>query len=143
MKSIKQKGLTIDEIQVGDSAVMTTELAEDKVIGFARISGDDNPVHFDEVYAKSSVFGKRIVHGMLVASQFSEILGTVLPGYGCIYMSQDLKFLAPVYIGDKVIAECIVTEVNKARRKVTLSTVCTKEDGTLVIEGTAIVRPRE
>ena len=129
---------TIDTIQLGDSASFTKTVTETDIILYAGISGDFNPAHIDSEHAKDSMFGQRIAHGMLSASFISNVLGTQLPGPGTIYMSQSLKFLSPVHIGDTVTATVTVTSVDE-RRRATLDTICTNQDGVQLVKGEALV----
>lgn len=118
----------------GDSFHNRVIYSEDRVIAFSNISGDRNPIHLNEEYAKQTVFGSRIVHGMLVASQISACLAKI---EGAIYMSQTLNFLKPVYIGDEV--KCNVTVTKIEGSKAHLKTFCSN-DKYVVIEGTAIIK---
>jgi 3-hydroxybutyryl-CoA dehydratase len=113
-------------------------VTEADVVGFAGVSGDTNPIHLHEGFARSTRFGQRIAHGMLSGSFISTVVGTKLPGPGSIYVSQTLNFTAPVSIGDTVTAVCTVTEVNQERRRVTLKTQCLSGDK-VVIDGEATV----
>lgn len=106
------------------------------VLGFAQISGDDNPVHLDENHAKMSVFGRRIAHGMLTASFISKVFGVNFPGPGCIYLSQTLKFIKPVFIGDRVVITVKVIKVNVDRSRLEFATVCIVNKDS-VLTGTA------
>lgn len=124
-------------MEVGMSASRTRTITGHEVALFAEATGDENPLHLDEAYAAGTQFGRPIAHGMLVASLISAVLANDLPGPGALYASQTLRFPAPVYVGETVTA---VVEVIKVRsRTVTLGTTCTKADGTLVIEGEAVV----
>ncbi len=134
-------GKTIDELQIGESAEFSKTIAESDVYLYAGITGDFNPAHINEEYAKKTFFETRIAHGMLPAGFISAILGTRLPGPGTIYLKQDLKFLAPVRIGDTITARVEVTEVNRDKKKVRLRTTCTNQDGTVVLDGEAVVSP--
>ena len=133
-----RRGLTIDELAVGMSAVFSRRIAEGDVIGFAEISGDDNPVHLDEEYARATAFGGRIVHGILSAGLISAAIAGRLPGPGTVYLQQNLMFRAPVRLGDRVEAHVTVTELIPARNRVRLATTCLVGD-TVVIEGDALV----
>lgn len=106
---------------------------------FAEISGDRNPVHLDDAFAAQTQFGRRIVHGMLVAGLISAVLGTRLPGPGCIYLGQSMKFRAPVYIGDKITAVVRVLSIREDKPVVVLSTTCVNQSGDVVIEGEAVM----
>jgi len=130
-------------LQVGDSASRTITITDDQIRTFAQASGDHNPIHLDEAYAASTPFGKRIAHGMLTASFISAVIGNELPGPGTIYMGQDLKFKAPVHIGDRVTVKVEVTKFRAERRIATLATTCTNQDGKVVLEGEAVVMAPE
>ena len=101
--------------------------------------GDTNPVHLDDAYAAATRFGRRIAHGMLTGSLISAVLGNDLPGHGTIYLGQDLKFKAPVFIGDTVTATVELVKYREDKRIATFHTTCTNQDGVLVIEGEAVV----
>lgn len=133
-----RNGYYIEDLQPGMSASYGKTVGEADIVLFAGVSGDTNPVHLDENYAKETQFKTRIAHGMLSAGFISTVLGTKLPGPGAIYMSQNLKFKAPVKIGDTVLATCTVTEVIAEKKRAVLSTVC-KVGDTVVIEGEAMV----
>ncbi|HET6461579.1 MAG TPA: MaoC family dehydratase [Syntrophales bacterium] len=122
---------------VGEEAALTRIISDDDIRTFARISGDDNPVHVNDEYARGTMFKGRIVHGMLVAGLISAVLGTKLPGPGAIYMSQQLRFLAPVKPGEEVTARAKVTEWNAEKGRITLSTDITNQKGIVVITGEA------
>ncbi len=130
----------IDQLQPGMSASIAKTVTEADIILFAGISTDVNPAHLDEEYAKGTMFGGRIAHGMLSAGFISAVLANHLPGPGTIYMSQTLKFKAPVRPGDTVKATVTVKEVNVAKNRVTLDTVCTV-GGKVVIEGECLMMP--
>lgn len=123
----------------GQKATLTKTFTEADVIAFADASGDHNPVHFDEAYAQTTRFGKRIAHGMLVAGLISAVLGTQLPGPGTIYLGQELSFKAPVFLGDTITAVIEIATVREGKPIATLTTNCYNQDGTLVIEGKATV----
>jgi 3-hydroxybutyryl-CoA dehydratase len=135
-------GHYLEDLSVGMSASYAKTITEADIVLFAGVSGDLNPVHLDEDYANATAFKGRIVHGLLTASFISAVLGTKLPGPGCIYVSQNLKFKAPVRIGDTVRARVTVTAIDEARARVTVSTLCQVGD-TVVIDGEAqLVVPR-
>ncbi len=118
---------------VGEEATMTKIISDDDVRTFAQISGDDNPVHVNDEYARGTMFKGRIAHGMLVAGLISAVLGTKLPGPGAIYMSQQLRFLAPVKPGEEVTARAKVSEWNAEKGRITLLTDVTNQKGIVVI----------
>jgi 3-hydroxybutyryl-CoA dehydratase len=126
----------IEEITLGMTASMTHLVTEEDVRNFAEVSGDHNPVHLDEEYARQSRFGRRIAHGLFGASFFSGLFGTRLPGRGCVYAAQNLKFRRPVYIGDTVTATITVLAVDVAKKRISFSTICAV-DGKEVIIGDA------
>ncbi len=126
-------------LAVGQSASLSRTITEADVAAFAQFTGDLNPVHLDEAYARTTRFGRRIAHGMLSASLIGAVLGGHLPGPGSIYLSQELRFRAPVFIGDTVTARVEVVRVRDDRPLVTLATTCHNQDGELVIEGQAVI----
>ena len=135
------KGKTIHEIKVGDTAEFTKTITEADVVLFAGITGDFNPAHVNQVWAASTRFQGRIAHGMLSAGMVSAVLGMYLPGPGTIYLSQELRFLAPVHIGDTITARVEVQELVREKNRVRLQTICQNQNGTVVVDGTAIVLP--
>ncbi len=126
-------------VKRGMTASVAKTVVESDILKFAFASGDHNPVHLDEEYAKKTRFGKRIAHGMLSASFISTVLGTRLPGPGTIYLEQSLKFCRPVFIGDTVTATVTVTRVDRKTNYVWLKTVCTNSQGKPVVTGRAKV----
>lgn len=137
-----EHGKTIDQLNIGDRASISKQIAERDVIRFAELTGDINPIHMDKFYAEQTIFGERIAHGMLIASLISAVLGMKLPGPGNIYISQSLKFRAPVKFGDVIEAEVEVIEKIPERNRVRLRTTCRNQDDTVVLEGEAVVIPR-
>ncbi len=131
-------GYYLDDLKVGDTASFGKTVTEADIVLFAGITGDTNPVHLNQDFAAATLFKGRIAHGMLSAGFISTVLGTKLPGPGAIYLSQSLKFKAPVRPGDTVKATVTVTDIVLDRKRVTLSTVCTVGD-VVVIEGEAVV----
>ena len=125
---------------VGQSAELTRTITEADVMAFASVTGDFNPVHVNAVAAAASSFGERIVHGMLTASLFSTLLATKLPGPGAIYLSQSLKFLRPVKLGDTVTVRVEVLSLDIAKRHMTLETSARNERGKTVVSGEAVVQ---
>ncbi|EWY41058.1 MaoC family dehydratase [Skermanella stibiiresistens SB22] len=131
-------GFFLEDIFVGQTAVYARTVTEADIVLYAGVSGDTNPVHLNQEFASTTMFKGRIAHGMLTASLISTVLGTKLPGPGCIYLSQNLKFKAPVRIGDTVQARVTVTEIIAEKRRVAVKTVCTVA-GTVVIDGDALL----
>jgi 3-hydroxybutyryl-CoA dehydratase len=125
--------------EIGASASRTKQITDEDVRLFAQVSGDTNSIHLDEAYAAATPFGRRIAHGLLTASLISAVIGNDLPGVGSIYLGQDLKFKAPVFIGDVVTATVEIVKYREDKRIMTLRTTCVKADGMLVIEGEAVV----
>lgn len=136
-------GKTIKELHVGDHASYHKVITADMVNLFATVSGDHNPIHLDDNYAKQTIFGERIAHGALISSLFSTILGTELPGEGCIYMSQSSRFIAPVKIGDEITATVTVSQIIEEKNRVILETVAKNQEGQPVVIGEALVFPRK
>ena len=132
------QGAFLEELEVGQSAELKRTVAAADLVAFARLTGDDNPLHLDEAYAAATQFKGRIAHGMLSAGYISAVLGTRLPGPGAIYVSQSLSFKRPVRIGDEVTAEAKVAAIDAARGRVTLQTRCVVA-GKTVTEGEAVV----
>lgn len=126
-------------LQVGDAAEVSKMIVDEDVRAFAELTGDRNPVHLDEEYAASTRFGRRIAHGMLGASLISAVLANELPGRGTVYLSQTLRFTAPVFLGDTVTARVVVKGVREDKPVVTLETVCTNQRGERLVEGEAVV----
>jgi 3-hydroxybutyryl-CoA dehydratase len=134
-------GKTIHEMRIGDQAQFTKTISESDVYLYAGVTGDLNPAHIDEEYAKGTFFKTRIAHGMLTAGLISTVLGTLLPGPGTIYLRQEVSFLAPVRIGETVTARATVIEKNEEKNRVKLETVCLNQEGTKVVDGVALVSP--
>ncbi|MEE8226797.1 MAG: MaoC family dehydratase [Kiloniellales bacterium] len=130
-------GYYLEDLSVGMSDVFAKTVSEADIVLFAGVSGDTNPVHINQLFAEATPFKGRIAHGMLSASFLSTVLGTRLPGPGAVYISQNLRFRAPVKAGDTVVARATVKEIHAERRRVVLTTVCTVGD-TVVIEGEAV-----
>jgi len=128
-----------EEIFPGEKASFVKTIEAKDIDSFAAITGDINPVHIDDVFAAKSIFKKRIAHGMLSASLISTVLGTKLPGANTIYLSQEVKFLAPVFIGDTLTAEVEVVEKREDKRILTLHTTVINQEGKTVVDGQARV----
>ncbi|HAS50705.1 MAG TPA: acyl dehydratase [Gammaproteobacteria bacterium] len=129
-------GYYLEDLDVGMCASHAKTVTETDVVMFAGLSGDNNPIHCNEVFAAQTMFKGRIVHGMFCAGLISCVAGTRLPGPGAVYVDQQLRFKAPVRIGDTVTALCTIQEINQERRRVIMNTVCTV-GGTVVVEGSA------
>jgi 3-hydroxybutyryl-CoA dehydratase len=125
--------------KTGDTATRSRTITDEDIRAFADLTGDHNPVHLDDEYAAGTRFGRRIAHGMLAASLISATLANELPGRGTVYLSQSLRFLAPVLPGDTVTASVAVTKVREDKPILTLETVCTNQRGEKLIEGEAVV----
>ena len=128
--------ITLEEIEIGMEVSYSQTVTDSDIKTFSGISGDKNPIHMSEEYAKKSRFKKRIAHGLMSASYFSALFGTKLPGEGAIYVSQSLEFKRAVYLGDTVTATVIVKEIDLKKRRVFFRTVC-KVKNKIVIDGEA------
>lgn len=122
---------------IGQEASCSKTMTETDLVVFAGLSGDFNPIHIDREYAKETRFKQRIAHGMLTSSLLSQLLGVHLPGKGSIYVEQNIRFKAPVFIGDTVTAKATIQEIDEDRRILTLLTECFNQDEKLVLTGTA------
>jgi len=134
-------GKTIDEIHLGDTSEFTKTVSESDVYLYAGVTGDTNPAHIDEEYAKGTFFKTRVAHGMLSAGFISTVLGNKLPGAGTIYVKQELTFMAPVHMGDTITARVEVIEIVSEKNRVRLRTYCINQDGTTILDGEALVSP--
>lgn len=133
-------GKTIADLAVGDAASITRTFTQEDVETFARLSGDDNPAHVDKEWAEASPFKGRVVHGVLTAGLISAVLGTKLPGPGAIYMSQSLRWTAPVYPGDELVATATVKEIIAEKGRVVMETIVSKGDQQVMV-GEALIMP--
>jgi 3-hydroxybutyryl-CoA dehydratase len=131
------EGKSIHELKIGDSAQISKTITEFDIELFARATGDFNPIHLDQVYAEQTSFKGRIAHGLLSVGLLSAVLGNILPGYGTIYLSQEVKFLAPVRIGDTLTAQVEVIELIPEKNRAKFKTTCTNQDGKEVVDGIA------
>jgi 3-hydroxybutyryl-CoA dehydratase len=134
-------GKSIDQIKVGDTAEFAKTVTETDIYLYAGITGDFNPAHVNEVYAKNTFFKTRIAHGMLTAGFISAIIANQLPGPGTIYLKQDLSFLAPVHIGDTITGRVEIMELIPEKNRVRIKTTCSNQDGVIVISGEGLVSP--
>lgn len=135
------KGKTIAELKVGDIAEFSKTISESDIYLYAGVTGDLNPAHIDETYARSTAFKTRIAHGMLAAGFISAVLGTRLPGPGTIYIRQELNFMAPVRIADTITAKAEVIEILAEKKRVRIKTTCFNQEGKIVLDGEALVSP--
>jgi 3-hydroxybutyryl-CoA dehydratase len=134
-------GKTIHELCIGEFAELAKTVSESDIYLYAGLTGDFNPAHINEEYAKKTFFKTRIAHGMLTAGFISAILGTKLPGPGTIYLKQELTFLAPVRIGDTITARVEVIELIPEKNRVRLKTTCVNQDSTRILDGEALISP--
>lgn len=134
-------GKTIAELEMGQTAKFAKTISESDVYLFAGITGDFNPAHVNEAYASQTFFKTRIAHGLLPAGLISRVLAMDLPGPGTVYVGQELKFLAPVRIGDTITAHVEVIELNPEKNRVVLRTWCVNQDEVTVLDGQARVSP--
>ena len=135
------EGKSIHELKVGDSAQISKMITEEVINDFARSTGDFNPIHLDQSYAEKTSFKGRIAHGLLSVGLLSTVLGNILPGHGTIYLSQEVKFLAPVRIGDTLTARVEVMELVAEKNRAKFRTTCMNQDGKEVADGAAWVMP--
>jgi 3-hydroxybutyryl-CoA dehydratase len=134
-------GKTIDQLNAGDAAAFSKTVSESDVYLFAGVTGDLNPAHINEEYARNTFFKTRIVHGMLLGGFVSAVVANKLPGPGTIYIRQELNFIAPVHMGDTITAQVEVKEVVPGKNRVVLRTTCVNQDRALVLDGEALVSP--
>jgi len=130
--------IVIEDLEIGMSRDLLKEVTDRDIELFAEVSTDRNPVHLDDAYAMDTIFEGRIAHGMLTAGLVSAVIGEQLPGHGTVYLGQTLKFMAPVRPGDMVRAVVTVSDIDYAKRRVTLETRCEVE-GKVVLKGEAVV----
>jgi 3-hydroxybutyryl-CoA dehydratase len=134
-------GKTIDQLTLGDRAEFSKTVSESDVYLYAGLTGDLNPAHINEAYAKKTFFKTRIAHGMLIAGFISTVLGTQLPGHGTIYLRQEVNFLAPVHIGDTITAQVELVEIMAEKKQARFKTICVNQEGSKVLDGEAVVSP--
>ena len=135
-------GLFLEDLKVGQAAMFGRTVTDADILAFAGVSGDTNPIHLHDGFARTTRFGQRIAHGMLSGSFISAVIGTKLPGPGSVYISQTMEFKAPVLIGETITAVATITAIDERRRRVTLKTQCLNGDK-VVIDGEAqILVPR-
>jgi 3-hydroxybutyryl-CoA dehydratase len=134
-------GKTINELKIGDVAEFSKTVSESDIYLYAGVTGDFNPAHINEDYAKQTFFKTRIAHGMLSAGFISTVIGNKLPGTGTIYVAQNLEFLAPVRIGDTITARVEIIDITDKKNRARLKTTCSNQEGTRVLDGEAVVSP--
>ena len=127
------------EIKIGDKFSNERKVTDELIRAFADISGDHNPIHLDEEFAKTTRFGRRIAHGMLSGAFISAVLGYEFEARKIVYLSQTMKFIAPVFIDDTITTTGTVTGIREEKGIVTLETVCTNQDGEVTLKGEAMV----
>ena len=132
--------MTFNDLKIGQKASVQKTFTAADVTAFAGISMDVNPIHMSDKYAESTVFGKRIVHGILTSGLISAVLANKLPGPGTVYLGQELRFTAPVFLGDDITAEVEVAELREDKKIVKLNTTCYNQNGKVVISGLATVK---
>lgn len=130
----------METLRIGQSASIEKCFTREDVLAFSRLSMDTNPVHLDREYAKTTVFKDNIVHGFLVGSLISAVIGTILPGPGSIYLHQDMDFKKPVYIGEKIKATVTVEEIRADKPIVRMSTKCMNDRHDVVVDGHAVIK---
>ncbi|MGO9867587.1 MAG: MaoC family dehydratase [Rhodomicrobium sp.] len=138
MSSETAPGHFFEDLHIGMEASLVQIVGGDDIHAFAQVSGDVNPIHLDDAYAKETPFRRRIAHGMLSAAYISAVFGTKLPGPGCIYISQTLNFKAPVHIGDHVTATVRVSDLIEHRKRAIFACACAV-GGKVVLEGEAVM----
>lgn len=133
--------ICIEDIEIGMIRTLRKVVTDKDIEMFAEISTDHNPVHLNEEYAQDTIFGGRIAHGMLTAGLISAVIGEQLPGHGTVYLGQSLKFLAPVRPGDMVLTEVEVTDIDHAKRRVTMNTRCMVNDKKVLVGDATVLAP--
>lgn len=137
------KGKNVFQLKLGDFAEQENDTTLENAAQYAAVTGDKNPLHFETPEAMQSRYGRPIVHGMVLAGYISGVIGMKLPGLGCIYQSQTLSFMRPVFYGDTIRTCVTVTDINTERNRVTLKTECFNQKYELVLSGEAVVLPRK
>ncbi len=126
-------------VAIGQQFSTSREVTDELVRRFAEVSGDYNPIHLDEEFAKTTRFGRRIAHGMLSGAFISAVLGNEFKDMKIVYLSQTMKFTAPVFLGDTVTATATITAIREDKNIVTLETVCTNQNGDILVKGESAV----
>lgn len=135
----EMKSIAYEDLNIGDTATLKKVITDEDIQKFAEVSLDTNPLHLDEAFAKTTMFGRRIAHGMISAGLISAAIGTQLPGVNTVYLGQELKFVAPVFIGDELTVEVKVAAKRDDKHIVTLETTVRNQDGKEVTTGQAVV----
>jgi len=135
------RGKSIDQLEIGDSAQLSKTITEADIKDFAKVTGDFNPIHLDQSYAEKTIFKGRVAHGVFSVGLISTVLGNILPGHGTIYLSQEVKFLAPVRIGDTITAKVEVIELVPEKNRAKFKTTCINQEDRIVVDGTAWAMP--
>ena len=137
--SLNLSGYTIDQLKLGQRVSISKTITDVDIYNFAGLSGDFNPIHIDDEFAKKTRFGRRIAHGLLTSSFISTILGMKLPGARALYLSQTLNFVRPVYSGDTITAEAIIKEIKPEKKIFIADTIIKNQDGKEVVIGEAVM----
>jgi 3-hydroxybutyryl-CoA dehydratase len=132
-------GYYLEDLELGMTAVYAKTITDADIVLFAGISGDTNPLHLNSEFADGTRFEGRVAHGMLTASFISAVIGTKLPGPGCIYMSQTIRWSAPVRAGDTVVARVTITDINREKERVLMDTTCSVGEE-VVLEGECLAK---
>ncbi len=127
------------DLKIGDTFTITREITDDLVRVFAEVSGDHNPIHLDDEFAKQTRFGRRIAHGMLSGAFISAVLGNEFRGLTIVYLSQSMRFTAPTFIGDVITTTATITAIREDKGIVTIETVCSNQDGAVTVTGEAAI----
>jgi len=130
---------TFSDLTIGETAEFSRSFSKDDLKLFSELSNDFNPIHMDASFAKSTPFGKQIVHGMLTSSLISGLLGNTLPGAGSVYLSQEFKFLAPVFIDEIITAKVTIIKLISSKKQVLLKTQITNKENIVVVDGEALL----
>ena len=129
-----------DKLKIGDRASIIKRFVDEDILIFSELSNDKNPIHLDSNFASKTNFGRKIVHGMLIASLFSGLLGEKLPGKGTIYLGQTITFIKPVFINEEVTASVEIKYIRKDKPIYTLKTICETNLNGIVVKGEAVVK---
>lgn len=130
-------------INIGDTFEHHFSFSQEDVVLFAQVTGDNNPVHLDEAYAANTIFKRPIIHGMLGATVFSKVFGTIFPGEGTIYLNQNLQFLRPMLVNVEYVAQFEVVEIDREKHRATITTIVINDEGKKVVDGSAILMHSE